>query len=289
MTKKTNLPAKLGETFVLANPNDPAYEISDELAAEISEEDFDGYSESSKTIPIVEIRNSELLGENNEVIYPMGGIGIYDPVSSGKIPPEDLDEITFSVLGTQPARVFFPQLGQKPTCQSSDAIIGVGTPGGKCNSCQLNRFADKLDKKRKLPEKLCKEQRHLLCRDTSGLCYMLRIGPSGISVTDNLIEQIQRQSRAARRPIPTAMILATMSTLLMTDKGKYYVPVFQVVGNLSDLDNSVEIWREIKKLREQSKAYFTNSAEAVENGSTPTASELPPDVDRVPLGDEPPF
>ena len=287
-SKKTTqtLPAnsKLAETFALTTPNDPTFKISKELAAEITDDDFDGYSEESQTLPIVEIRQKELRGDDKKVIYPMGGIGIYDPVGGDGPPPKDLNEITVSILADQPARVFFAKIGagEKPACQSGDAIVGVGDPGGVCDTCYLNRFAKRKEGDQPLPEKYCKEQRMVLSRDVSGLCYILRFGPSALKPYGSLKAIIKRQN------ISTAAAIVRMTTEFRDDKGQYYVPIFTVIGTVSDLENSKEVWAEIKELRKEAKRYFVKSFDAsVADDDKPasTNSELPPGATSINPGD----
>ena len=77
----------------------------------------------------------------------------------GEIPGEtdSVTDFTAVILYHHPLSFFFkdPYTGKKtqPTCCSYDGTIGIGTPGGNCRTCRLNKWGS-----RDNGAKLCKNK-----------------------------------------------------------------------------------------------------------------------------------
>jgi len=276
MTKKTdNLPAviKGGGTFPTIAVDNAGLELDPELQAAINDEDYEGYEDDGQAYPIVEIRQKDAKDDKGKTAAPAGGFKMYDPVLNGnsdQIPDVDGEKGLFlSILGDQSSRVYFPTVGETPSCRSLDGIRGEGTPGGDCAACPLSKMENGNRAK-------CKAQKNLFAYDHVGnRAYVLRLGPSGLTPWKNFKALMKRLN------VPVGAAVIKVTSLYVNEPAPHYVPVFASAATIP-ADKFIEL-RSLRK-----SAGFVKAVEVVTD-ETPEAhevqdtdyEELPPDVEPV--------
>lgn len=118
----------------------------------------------------------------DRIKIPSGGGTIFEVPSLDGTRTEPAQEISGVVLYHHPMQSYYQKQysggNEKPDCYSLDTVTGVGTPGGECASCLLNRFGTGAN-----GSKACKEKHRIyLLRENEIFPIMLDL-PTG-SVRD---------------------------------------------------------------------------------------------------------
>lgn len=117
-------------------------------STEIAVTEPGGYLALTRTAAeIQEIVADNLAGQDiNEfdlrrVGMPAGGATVWQvPTLEG---PQNLQELSGILVFTKQTRSYWSEdqrTGEPPLCSSPDGLIGVGTPGGDCRSCEFAEF-----------------------------------------------------------------------------------------------------------------------------------------------------
>lgn len=100
----------------------------------------------------------------------------------------------------------------RPDCQSTDLIMGIGSPGGECSSCPFNEFNSDI---KGGPGKACKETRQLFVLTKNDLLpIVLTVPPTSLR---NVREYFVRLLRAQVSPLS----VVTSIGLEKADNGKF--------------------------------------------------------------------
>jgi hypothetical protein len=275
----TTLPALIakGQAFAVATAKiviDPA------MAAEITEEDFVGYEDDGQAFPIVTIRQQDDKDERGRLMSSAGGFKMYDPVAAtNEIAIPDVPAETgllLTVLADQSSRVYFPNMGDPVACRSNDGLTGQGKPGGTCAACNLNKLSPYYEG----ASTTCKAQKNLLAYDHVGKrAFVLRLNPSALTIWKNFKAIFKQQSL----PL-SAVVIQVHTKYVADDKGKYYIPVFNIAGVLP-----IETFKELREIKNAAKPSLDKTVEIVvddetANRAVPTSDpggDLPPGVDPV--------
>ncbi len=246
MTDKTNLPAIPAnhKSFQLMTTNAPDLSVDPNLAEEFNADDFEGYSETRDSLPIVTVRQKDVKDDKGNIEIPAGNFRMRDVVFDKTIDVDGQIGLVVAMLGDSPCRVFFRGLEDKqPACKSTDALKGIGDPGGVCSECKLNRFHPENDGKT-----ICKEGRMILVYDFHhNGCYMLQLGPSGIKAYDGYKKLI----RLLYPNVPFYMVKTRVTLGYELEPAPHYKPNFTPtkVGDMA-------VFEMLKEFRKQSKDLF---------------------------------
>lgn len=158
------------ETFIL-----PAMlEGGGEFTSEELAEDMDGLSMSFQRVKI-----------------PAGGVIQFELPSDDPENPDYAKTLTGVILFNHSTNAYWPEGDEyddnvPPLCSSVDGKQGIGTPGGLCQTCALNRFGSGSDGK----GKACKNMRVLyLLRSGEYMPLQLTLSPTSIKPWSNFINQ----------------------------------------------------------------------------------------------------
>lgn len=94
-----------------------------------------------------------------------GGLAWTVPTIEGPKPREYVEGV---IISWSPVRAYWPQAigdgggNAPPDCSSSDGQIGIGTPGGACETCSFNQFGSKDAGGGTSNAKACREARGML-------------------------------------------------------------------------------------------------------------------------------
>lgn len=248
--KDENLPALPSKSFELATTAAlPDLSVSTDLAKEFDAEDFEGYSETRESLPIVTIRQKDVKNEDGDVLIKAGNFRMRDSVFDKTTDIKGMEGLYVSPLADTPCRVFFNELtDDQPTCKSRDAKTGTGEPGGVCEQCILNRFHPQNDGK-----KICNEGRMILVHDKNlNGCYLLQLSPSGIKPYDKYKKLVRR----LYPDTPFFMIQVHVTAVYETKPMPHYRPEFMPVG-VGDHD----IYAKLKQFRLESKDMLNTTAD----------------------------
>jgi hypothetical protein len=150
---------------------------------------------------VVEVINLNLGGEAlsisdlNHIKTPVGGS------STWSLPSIDGDEKSVKdfeaiIVHSQIQRTYWKEAfsggGTPPDCFSNDAIIGVGDPGGKCETCPNNEFGTSLTGR----GKACQTKRIMfLVQPGSLLPTMLRVPVGSLKNSRKYLSQLASESK----------------------------------------------------------------------------------------------
>lgn len=167
----TNNTALMGqETFIL-----PAMLEGDgEFTSEELAEDMDGLSMNFQRVKI-----------------PAGGVIQFELPSDDPENPDYAKTLTGVILFNHSTNAYWPEGDEyddnvPPLCSSVDGKQGIGTPGGLCQTCALNRFGSGSDGR----GKACKNMRVLyLLRSGEYMPLQLTLSPTSIKPWSNFVNQ----------------------------------------------------------------------------------------------------
>ena len=105
--------------------------------------------------------------------------------------------------------------GSPPDCSSDDGVVGIGSPGGACSACPMNRFGSKISADGKASNgKACKQTRDL---------FVLRKGevlPSLIQAPPGSLKNVRTFFvRLAVRNRPYTSVVLSLALEQATQKG----------------------------------------------------------------------
>lgn len=249
-----NLPAIPAnhKSFQLMTTNAPDLSVDAKLAEQFNANDFEGYSETRDSLPIVTIRQKDLKDDQGNTEIPAGNFRMRDSVFDKTIDVDGKIGLEVAILGDTPCRVFFQNLEDKqPECRSRDAKSGDGKPGGDCSECKLNRFHPDNVGKDVSKMKFCKEGRMILVYDFHHVgCYLFQVGPSGIKAYDGYKKLI----RLLYPKVPFYMVKTRVVLEYESEPSSHYKPDFTPteVGDMT-------VFEMLKEFRKQSKDLFAAS------------------------------
>lgn len=283
--KTETLPTIKEQTFELSIPLGDNLILSEEIAKELTDDDFSGFEEEGQALPIVGIRQKPLQNKKGQVTTQPGGFKMYDPVTHDQdFEILDQEQLTVTFLLDQSSRVYFKQGVDKPLCRSADAKVGIGEPGGNCDLCELGQLQNGSRSE-------CTSQKNVLVRDTlSGTCYVVRFGPSGLKPYRNIKNLIDRQKQNGHK-IPLSAFIVRIESEFKSDPQPHYIPKFTIVNMVSDLG----LFNEIRQIRKDATGRFNTTIDVVTideeqvdsgPGTTPemNGSEIPQDATAVNTG-----
>ena len=137
--------------------------IESDFSNEDLSEDFDGLQMSFQRVKI-----------------PAGGGLRFEIPSDDPDNPDDVKTLTGVIIYNHQAGAYWPEGSEyddnvSPLCSSVDGKLGIGTPGGACALCELNKFGT--DGK----GKACKNMRHLyILRSGEYLPILLSLPPTSL-------------------------------------------------------------------------------------------------------------
>ena len=260
-------------TFAVLETANSLPTIDPELQKEMSKEDGEGFETATGFIPIVSIRQKDLIKADDKgkkkTIFEAGGFKMYDSVSAEmnqQIADVDDGGLTLTFLLDRTGRVFFEKLtDDKPKCRSNDGVIGNGTPGGDCAKCPLSQFHDNGTRPK------CQQLINILVFDHAlKACYLLRFGPSALKPYGSFKELIRRSGY----PVHAAVVKVTTS--FVAEPAAHYIPVFEIVNSLGG--EYIDIFKEMKQFRGSLKGVFGRTVEVVEE-EEPSNGDKPETVD----------
>jgi hypothetical protein len=257
MPKKTEEKALITQaaSFDLTTPGD-GIEIDPEIAAEITDEDTKGYETPTDTLPIVSIRQKDLLDKNSgKVMAPAGGFKMYDSITDsdgGNILDVNAEVgLHLTVLSDQTSRVLWGKFGEsdKPLCKAIDGQNGMGSPAGQCRYCPMSQWING-------DRPQCTEQRNLLVYD-HGMkgCYVLRLGRSALRPYNNFKTLLKRKSTDGHT-IPLHAVTMKLTAEYEAEPAPHYVPRFVVVDTLG-----IEIFKQMKSHRAELTHNFSSTVQ----------------------------
>lgn len=158
------------EKFILPAMSEGGGEFTSEELAE----DMDGLSMNFQRIKI-----------------PAGGVIQFELPSDDPENPDYAKTLTGVILFNHSTNAYWPEGDEyddniPPLCSSVDGKQGIGTPGGLCQTCALNRFGSASDSR----GKACKNMRVLyLLRSGEYMPLQLTLSPTSIKPWSNFINQ----------------------------------------------------------------------------------------------------
>ena len=190
---KDNVPAEYGRNYEEeAALTEYRFQIPDYTHSDFSnedlEEDFEGIPLSFKKLKI-----------------PSGGSKVFEEPSSDPENPMYSKTVQGVILYSHPAYAYWEE-GEEfsdnaaPLCSSIDGNVGIGTPGGLCETCVYNRYGSDVNGK----GKACKNMRNLyILRDGEFMPILLSLPPTSLRP---FREFTNATFMLRRRPIWSAVI-----------------------------------------------------------------------------------
>ena len=149
---------------------------------------------------------------------PTGGVQSWETTDTltGEITP--IKAIEGIILAWQPARAYWPSrysgASDPPACSSSDAITGVGTPGGDCLRCPFAKYGSAKDEKdQPAAGQACTETRIvLIARPGNLLPSVLSIPPTSLTNFRRYLVALSDRGISYREAITSFTLKATENT-----------------------------------------------------------------------------
>lgn len=154
-------------------------------------------------IDIGELIEENLDGETlspmdmGRITVPAGGVTVWQiETSSGTETQEFLDGI---IVATAKTRSYWQKEmsgeGEPPDCYSENGVIGIGDPGGLCETCKFNEWGS--SPKEGSKAKACKEMRNVFfLTNTSMLPFNLSVPPTSLRSFKNYARRLVQDARS---------------------------------------------------------------------------------------------
>lgn len=114
----------------------------------------------------------------DNIKIPIGGVTLFEMPTENPEETESVKEFSAVILYHHPMRAFYKEAytggTNPPDCGSFDSLIGVGNPGGDCESCLYNEFGTGIN-----GAKACKERRRLYLLKEGDIFPMILSLPTG--------------------------------------------------------------------------------------------------------------
>lgn len=197
-----------------------------------------------------------------------GGIAFTIETVSGKKPAETIEGIIIDIL---PGRAYWKDSyngeSTPPDCASEDNMVGIGTPGGVCSDCPMNKYGTGKDAKgQPAKSKACKEMKSmLLLRPSSLMPIVVQVPPTSIQ---GLKKYNVRLASGSEEMDPTAYFNVITEIGLEADKNSTGIEfsklTFKPLGQVSEEQSKfIEAYRNslMRAFRKVHGQNFGNSAE----------------------------
>ena len=222
------------------------------------------YAITQPGVDIGELVKSNLEGEGisfmdlERVKIPSGG-GKTWTITDENGEEVDVREIEGIILHSKMIRSYWKDEysggGTPPDCSSDDCVTGVGDPGGKCNTCEFNKFGTKKH------SKACAERRlFFLLTSDSVLPVVISIPPTSLDAAKKYLINLTSKSMVKSYAVTTKFTLDK-------DKSKDGIEFSRVIMTKGERLDDMAV-RQVESYRDGIIPLLTQAASDIASGGS---------------------